>query len=78
MIWRCKGINCSLKETCYRWLLKHSNNPNDYMQSMYSTMHNDCRNYWKVKSKNDNTGADIHARMLNNMIDRINKDNYRN
>lgn len=75
MIARCKGINCTLRESCYRWLLPPVEDKNAYMQSMYSSMNQTCRFYWKVKPETDSTFIDRHVAILNAMIDRMNR-NY--
>ncbi len=71
MIARCAGHDCPLKKTCYRWLMPDTVDKSAWTQSMYSPMHNNCRNFWPSKIEEDTT-LDDHARMLNAMIKRMN------
>ena len=48
----CKGGDCPLKETCYRFTVK----PDPYWQSYfgetpYNEEKKDCDYYWKIKEK---------------------------
>lgn len=48
----CKGQDCPLKETCYRFTVK----PDPYWQSYfgetpYNEEKKDCDYYWKIKEK---------------------------
>ena len=70
MIARCGGHNCPLKVTCYRFIIESSDDKSAWTQSMYSPLHNNCRNYWAVRV--EDKSQDDHARMLNSMIKRLN------
>ncbi len=70
MIARCGGGTCPLKTTCYRFLIEGSNDKTAWTHSMFSPVHNNCRNYWAVRI--EDKSRDDHARMLNSMIKRLN------
>ncbi len=71
MIAQCNGTNCPIKGTCYRWLMPDAKVVNARIQSMFSPVHKNCRNYWAATSKEKRTSLDRHAQMLDAMIDRI-------
>ena len=77
MISRCRGIDCQLREKCFRWLLPPVNNPNIYVHSMYSQLNDQCRFYWEKPKAKKESMNEFHANRLNMMIERINRDNFK-
>jgi len=71
MIARCGGIDCRLKDTCYRYLMPNNGKDGTWAQALYSFTNRSCKNYWQIVKKSEQTFLDSHVARLNTMIDRL-------